>query len=576
MQTTWIQNHRAMLALLLALFLAGPPPVPVRAAAGHPVRARRGMVVSSHSLASQAGIDILKKGGNAVDAAIAVGYALAVTHPGAGNIGGGGFLIARMASGETRTFNFREKAPAAAHPRMFLNEQGEYDEVKHHDSWLSVGVPGTVAGFALAHEKLGTLPLRDLIAPAIRLAEEGFPLSWDMADDFRDAAKDFRKYPASAKQFLKGDSFYEPDEIWKQPDLGRTLRRIAEQGRDGFYTGETARLLAAGMKENGGLITEADLAAYPAQELPPLRGTYRGYEVITMPPPSSGGTALVEMLNILEGYDLGGAGFGSATHWHLMAEAMRRAFADRARWMGDPDFNPDLPLARLTSKEHAANLRKSIRLDHASLSDALRFSEAFESEETTHYSVMDAEGNAVVVTYTLEAWFGSKIVAPGTGFLLNNEMGDFNPVPGLTDETGKIGTDANLVAPGKRMLSSMTPAIIVKDGKPLLLIGSPGGRTIINTVVQVISNVLDFRMDVAEAIEAPRIHHQWLPDRISIERYGASRETLARLRGMGHEVRVANSSRSQGRAMGIYLDPQTGVRMGASDPRDADGAAIGY
>ncbi len=560
----------------LLVLLVAPAPPPLLGVAAQPVRARHGMVVSSHYLASQVGIDVLKKGGNAVDAAIATGFALAVTHPGAGNLGGGGFLIARMANGETRTFNFREKAPAAAHARMFLNEQGEYDTEKHHNSWLSVGVPGTVAGFALAHEKLGKLPLRELIAPAIQLAEAGFPVSWKMADDFRETAKDFRKYPASAAQFLKGDGYYEPDEILKQPDLARTLRRIAEQGRDGFYTGETARLLAAAMRENGGLITEADLAAYQAQELPPLRATYRGYEVIAMPPPSSGGTALIEMLNILEGYDLRATGFGSAQHLHLLAEAMRRAYADRARWLGDPDFNPGLPLARLTSKEHAANLRGTISLAHASLSDPVRFSEAYESEETTHYSVVDAEGNAAVVTYTIEAWFGAKMIAPGTGFLLNNEMGDFNPVPGLTDETGKIGTDANLVAPGKRMLSSMTPAIIVKDGKPLLLIGSPGGRTIINTVLQVVTNVLDFRMDVAEAIAAPRIHHQWLPDRINIERDGASPEVLARLRGMGHEVRVSNSSRSQGRAMGICLDPETGVRMGASDPRDADGAAIGY
>lgn len=574
-----MRSHRVsrfLLATALAATMLAPPPVCVQGAAGHPVRARQGMVVSSHYLASQVGVDILKKGGNAVDAAIAVGYALAVTHPGAGNIGGGGFLIARMANGDTRTFNFREKAPAAAHPRMFLNEKGEYDEEKHHNSWLSVGVPGTVAGFALAHEKLGRLPMRELIVPAIQLAEEGFPLSWKMAEDFRENAERFRRYPASAAQFLKGDGFYEPGEIWKQPDLARTLRRIAEQGRDGFYTGETARLLAAAMKENGGLITEADLAAYQAQELPPLRGSYRGYEIIAMPPPSSGGTALIEMLNILEGYDLRDTGYGSAAHLHLMAEAMRRAFADRARWLGDPDFNPQMPIARLTSKEHAARLRASISPAHASLSDAVRFSEAYESDETTHYSVMDAEGNAVVVTYTIEAWFGSKIVAPGTGFLLNNEMGDFNAVPGLTDETGKIGTDANLAAPGKRMLSSMTPAIVVKDGQPLLLIGSPGGRTIINTVVQVVVNVLDFRMDVAEAIAAPRIHHQWLPDRLNIERHGASPETIERLRSMGHEVRVSGSSRSQGRAMGIYLDPKSGVRMGAADPRDADGAAIGY
>ncbi len=562
---------------LLAVLLVWPARAPA-GASQEPVRAKHGMVVSAHSLASQVGVDILKKGGNAVDAAIAVGFALAVTHPAAGNIGGGGFLIARMANGETRAFDFREQAPAGAHARMFLDEKGEYDETKHHESWLSVGVPGTVAGFFLAHEKLGKLPMRELIEPATQLAEKGFPLSWDMTKDFREEAVHFRKYPASAQKFLKskGADYYEPGEIWRQPDLARTLRRIQEKGRDGFYTGETARLLAEAMKQNGGLITEADLTAYEAKERTPLRGSYRGYEVIAMPPISSGGTALIEMLNILEGYDLRGLGYGSAEHLHLLAEAMRRTFADRARWIGDPAFNPEMPIGRLTSKEYAAALRGSISLEHASVSDAARFAEAYESEETTHYSVVDAEGNAVVVTYTLEDGFGVKIVAPGTGFLLNNEMGDFNAAPGLTDETGKVGTRPNLAEPGKRMISSMTPAIIVKDGKPVLLVGSPGGRTIISTVLQIIVNVLDFDMDVAEAVAAPRIHHQWLPDRIQIERLGASPETVRRLQAKGHTVRWTSSSRSQGRAMCIYVDAQSGLRLGAADPREADAAAIGY
>jgi gamma-glutamyltranspeptidase/glutathione hydrolase len=542
-----------------------------------PVRAKHGMVVSSHVLASQVGVDILKRGGNAVDAAIATGFALAVTHPLAGNIGGGGFLIYRGAAGEVRAFDFREKAPAAAHDKMFLGPDGTYDRRNPREDYTWVGVPGTVAGFFLAHEKLGRLPMKDLLAPAIALAENGFELSWELADDFRREAPKFKQFPGSAAVFLKnGTEFYEPGDIWKQPDLARALRRIQQNGRDGFYKGETARLLAAAMKQNGGLITEADLAAYEARERVALRGSYRGYEIISMPPPSSGGTALLEMLNILEGFDLAAQGHGSALHLHLLAEAMRRAFADRARWLGDPDFNPDLPVERLTSKEYARALRRSISLNRASPSDPVKFNDAYESAETTHYSVLDAEGNAVVVTYTLEAAYGSKIVAPGTGFLLNNEMGDFNPQPGRTDETGIIGTPPNLIAPGKRMLSSMTPTIVVRDGRPLLLVGSPGGRTIINTVLQVVVNVIDFQMDVAEALAAPRIHHQWLPNVLRVERFGAAPEVVHLLQMMGHDVRLSPSSRSQGRAMAIFVDPKTGLRLGAADPRDDDSAAIGY
>ncbi len=547
--------------------------------ATRPVRARQGMVVSSHYLASQVGVDILKRGGNAVDAAIATGFALAVTLPGAGNIGGGGFMLARLANGESYAFDFREMAPAAAHARMFLDEKGEYSKPTNHEGWLSVGVPGTVAGFFLAHEKLGKMKMGELIAPAIRLAGKGIPVTWDMADDFRRNAKDFRQYPATAKIFLKGDGYYEPGDTWKQPDLARTLQRIQKKGREGFYKGETARLLAAAMKRNGGLITERDLAAYEAKQRRPLHGAYRGFEVIAMPPVSSGGVATLEMLNMLETFDLAQAGFGSAQHLHLLAEVMRRAFADRARHLGDPDFNKDMPVERLISKEHARALARSIQRQRASVSDPARFAEfatGGESDQTTHYSVIDKGGNAVVVTYTLEGWYGSHIVADGTGFLLNNEMGDFNPQPGRTDKTGLIGTDPNLVAPGKRMLSSMTPTILARDGKPYLLIGSPGGRTIINTVLQVIVNVVDFKMDIAEAIAAPRIHHQWLPDRISIEKHATAPEVLKMLESYGHTLRVSESSRSQGRAMGILVDPKTGVRTAASDPRDADGAAVGY
>jgi gamma-glutamyltranspeptidase/glutathione hydrolase len=528
------------------------------------------------------GVDILKRGGNAVDAAIAVGFALAVTHPWAGNLGGGGFLIARMAGGEVRAFDFREKAPGAAHPGMFLDAKGVYDGKSNHEGWRAVGVPGTVAGFYLAHQKLGKLPMRDLIAPAITLAQKGFPLSWDLASDFRGLEKEWKKYPGSARVFLRPDGTpFEPGDVWRQPDLARTLQRIQKGGRDEFYKGQTARTLAAEMKKNGGLINAADLAAYEAKERTPVRGSYRGHEIISMSPPSSGGTAMIEMLNMLEGYDLEKMGFASAQHFHLLAEVMRRAFADRAQHLGDPDFNPDLPLARLLSKEHARHVAATIQPQRASVSSPARFSDfaagnAPESDETTHYSVYDPQGNAVVVTYTLEAGFGSKIVAEGTGFLLNNEMGDFNPQPGRTDESGLIGTPPNVVAPGKRMVSSMTPAIVVRDGQPLLLIGSPGGRTIINTVLQVVVNVIDFKMDVADAIAAPRIHHQWLPDRIRLELRAASPEVLRTLESFGHRVSVSASTRSQGRAHGILIDHKAGVVMGAADPREADGAAIGY
>lgn len=557
------------LAFLPQLLLAG--------ASQPPVKAKHGMVVSSERHASEVGVQILRSGGNAVDAAIATGFALAVTHPSAGNIGGGGFMIVYTAKGEITAFNFREKAPAAAHAKMYLDKNGVYSDPINHDGYLSIGVPGTVAGFFLAHQKLGSKPMRELLAPAIKLAEQGFPVSWGLHEDFSDLAEEFSKYPASAQAFLKnGKEVYQPGEIWKQPDLARTLRRIQANGRDGFYKGETARLLAAAMRKHGGLITEADLANYQAQERQPIHGTYRGYDIYSMSPPSSGGTAVVEMLNILEGFDLRAAGFASAQHLHLLAEVMRRAFADRARYLGDPDFNPDMPITKLTSKEYAAQLRKSISLNQASPSDPVTFNEAYESTETTHYSVVDAAGNAVVVTYTLEYGYGSRIVAEGAGFLLNNEMGDFNPQPGRTDSTGLIGTPPNIVAPGKRMLSSMTPTIVAKDGKPFLLIGSPGGRTIINTVLQVIVNVIDFDMDISEAVAAPRIHHQWLPNRLRIEEFGISKDTERLLQMFGHRVSISRSSRSQGSAMGIIIDPKTGLRLGAADPRAADGAAVGY
>ncbi|MBI4428387.1 MAG: gamma-glutamyltransferase [Ignavibacteriales bacterium] len=541
-------------------------------AAKKPVRAQKGMVVSAHYLASQVGVDILKKGGNAVDAAVATGMALAVVHPAAGNIGGGGFMIVVTKDGQATAFDFREKAPAMAHEKMYVDSQGKYIRNLNHEGYLAVGVPGTVAGFDLALRRFGRKSWKELAAPAVRLAENGFSLNWALAEEFKQLRGELKPYPASLKAFYRKDgTAYEAGDVWKQPDLAKSLKRIQDSGRDGFYKGQTARLLAADMRKNGGLITEADLASYEAKERSPLRGSYRGFEVISMCPPSSGGTALIEMLNILEGFDLKSYGHNSAQYLHVLTESMRRAYADRALHVGDPDFIPEMPIDKLISKEYAEELRRNISLTHSSKSNPEKFNEAYESSQTTHYSVVDAEGNAVVVTYTLEDGYGSKIVAEGLGFLLNNEMGDFNPAPGRTDTTGMIGTKPNLVSPGKRMLSSMTPTIIVKDGKPWALIGSPGGRTIINTVLQVTLNLIDFSMNISEAITAGRVHHQWLPDVLRIEKFATTADTYRLLEGIGHRI---DFTRSQGSVMGIMIEDKT--FFGASDPRQSDGAAIGY
>lgn len=543
-------------------------------AAGEGARAPHGMVVSAQRRASEAGVEVLRRGGNAVDAAIATGLALAVVHPSAGNLGGGGFMLVFTKSGEVVALDFRETAPQGARADMFLGRNGKYVKNSNHDGYRAVGVPGTVAGFDLARTRFGTRSWAELAAPAVKLAEEGFPLTETMAKEFGKRRKDWLKCPAAAQVFLKPDrSLYRAGEFWRQPDLARTLRRLQERGRVGFYQGETAQRLAADMKQHGGLITEADLAGYEAKERTPVHGTYRGFEVYSMPPPSSGGVALIEMLNILEGYDLQPLGHNSVPYLHLLAEAMRRAYADRARYLGDPDFNPDLPLARLLSKKHGARLRENINPARASQSDPARFGEAYESPETTHYSVVDAAGNAVAVTYTLEYSYGARLVAEGLGFLYNNEMGDFNPQPGRTDRRGFIGTPANVVAPGKRMLSSMTPTILAKEGKPWLVLGSPGGRTIINSVLQVVLNTVDFDQDLAQAVQAARAHHQWLPDELVLEPATASSATQRELKARGHTVRVGGKL---GQVMAIRLDPGNGERLGAADPRAPDAAAAGY
>ncbi len=536
-----------------------------------PQRARLGMVITQSDIASEIGFQVIKSGGNAIDAAIATAFALAVTHPTAGNIGGGGFIVYRPASGEPVAYDFREVGPSRSSPEMWL-KNGKYDFETHHNSHLAVGVPGTVAGLHLAWKEQGSKPWKELVQPAIGLAHDGFEVSHGLARSLAGVLDNFQKYPASLAQFSKNGKPYEQGDILKQPDLAKTLTRIADQGPAGFYEGETAALIEKEMKANGGLITMADLKAYQAKKRSVVKGTYRGYEIMGMPPPSSGGMAVVQILNVLEGYDLKANGYGSAKNIHLAAEAMRRAFADRARYLADPDFEKDIPLPMLISKDYAARQRKSINPDRASKSSPSSFEFTTESMETTHLSIVDAKRNAVAMTYTLEAGYGSKIVVPGAGFLLNNEMGDFNAGPGLTDDRGLIGTAPNLARPGKRMLSSMAPTIIAKDGQLFMVTGTPGGRTIINTVLTTILNVIDYGMNAQEAVDAGRMHHQWLPDRLNLERFGFSADTIATLRAMGHTV---NEGGGQGAAQVIVFNQKDNMLEGGVDRRPPDGGAAG-
>ena len=559
------------LCLILSIFLVSA----VFSEGGRtPVRAKNGIVSSASRLASEAGLEALKQGGNAVDAAVATAFALAVTWPSAGNIGGGGFLVYHGANGHATTFDFREKAAIAATESMYLGADGRVVNNSNHIGMLAVGVPGTVAGLYKAHQELGSLPWEDLVGPALEMAREGIPLTYSLQTGFVRSASRFRQYPSSAKKFFKSDgSFYELGESWKQPDLAHTLELIQRNGKDGFYRGENAKRLADFMAANGGLITEEDLEQYEAIEREPIRGSYRGFDIISMPPPSSGGVALVEMLNILEDYDLSRMGHNSADYLHVLTETMRRAYADRAEHLGDPDFNDDMPLSRLLDKEYAAELRSSIDMERKSESQPSQFAQAYESEETTHFSVVDKDGNMVSLTYTLEFGYGSAIVVEGGGYLLNNELGDFNAIPGLTDERGNIGTTPNLVAPQKRPLSSMTPTIVAQNGEPVFATGSPGGKTIINTTMQTILNIIDHGFNIAEAIEAGRIHHQWLPDVTRVESDSISTDTIRLYEAKGHRVQERSS---QGAAMGVYHNRDEGLFEGASDSRRGDGAAVGY
>jgi gamma-glutamyltranspeptidase/glutathione hydrolase len=541
-----------------------------------PISAKIGMVVCSEKHASNVGLQILKDGGNAIDAAIAMSFALAVTYPGAGNLGGGGFIMYYSNDGMITSIDFREKAPVGSNANMFLDKDGKVKDNSNHDGILSVGVPGTVAGLELAHKKYGKLPWEKLLAPAIELAENGFKISENLSGNFKHYRNGFLKYPSSAKEFLKKDSsLYSSGEIWRQPDLAQTLKRIQKYGKEDFYNGKTAELLSKFMHKNGGLITLDDLKNYNAVERKPVHCNYRGYDVYSMGLPSGGGTVLTEMLNILEGYNLKDVGHNTVQYIHILSEVMRQAYLDRARYLGDIDFNSNVPLDMLYSKEYASKLRNMIRMDKASNSKIEDAEQLPEGSHTTHLSVIDSEGNAVALTYTLEDWFGSEIVVDGAGFLLNNEMGDFNPMPGKTDEKGNIGTKPNLVAPGKRMLSSMSPTIVLKDNHPLLIIGSPGGRTIPNTVLQVVLNVINFKMNIFEAISSKRIHHQWMPDVTNLEAGTLSNASLELYKQMGHKAEQRDGSRL-GEAMGIVVDRKKNIIFGTADPRSADGLAIGY
>jgi gamma-glutamyltranspeptidase / glutathione hydrolase len=527
-------------------------------------------VVSVDPIASNVGIEILKKGGNAVDAAVATAFALAVTWPGAGNLGGGGFMLIYMKKGEVTAIDYREKAPEKATPRMFLNDKGEVDSDKSGVGYLVVGVPGTVKGLWEAFRHFGKLNWKMLVEPAVKLARDGFVVDEVLDRSLRSQAPEMAAFPEFGRVFRKADgSYYEVGETLRQPDLARTLKLIHDKGPDGFYRGEVAKKLVDDVQANGGIITLKDLASYEAKIRTPLLGTYRGYEIVGMPPSSSGGTTVIQMLNVLEGYDLGSMNRRDASTIHLLAEAMRISFYTRAKYLGDTDFvQVDLP--KLTSKAFADTLRTNVNTQRATSSVSLGKDVITRGEgsNTTHFSVVDAEGNAVANTYTLEDFYGSRVIAKGTGFLLNNEMHDFNMNPGVTDTRGLIGTTPNLIQPGKRMLSSMSPMIVLKDKNPFLVTGSPGGRTIINTVLQVIVNVIDFKMDVQAAVDEPRIHHQWLPDVIALER--PLEPIVPNLNAMGNQTRVVST---QGDAHSILI--KDGKKYVGVDHRTRGGAA-GY
>ena len=579
-----MQSHRKLLILLLVV-AALASPAPFFGAPVHPAHAPHAMVASVHELASRAGVEIMQAGGNAVDAAVATGFALAVVHPQAGNLGGGGFMLIRMADGKTHFVDYREKAPAAATANMYLDVRGNVIADASIVGYKAIAVPGSVAGLVYALKKYGKLPLERTMAPAIKLARDGYPLAWEDAEDFRKDGH-LAQFPESRHIFQRDGNYYQAGEIFRQPQLARILERIASNPDD-FYHGAMARELAAAIQKGGGLVTAADLADYEVKEREPVRGTYRGYEIISAPPPSSGGIALIEIFNILEGYDLAAYGSQSAQAMHLALEAFRRAFFDRAEFLGDPDFSK-IPVAQLIDKRYGAAWRESIDPAHASASKTLKRPEIFsqleqyaalhpqpavarEPEHTTHYSVVDPDGNAVAVTTTLNDSFGSRVTAEGLGFLLNDEMDDFAAKQGVPNVYGLIQGPANAIGPGKRPLSAMTPTMVLKDGRLFLVLGSPGGPRIITTVANILMGVVEYGMNIQEAVNAPRFHHQWLPDVVRLEEW-SSPDSAKLLEQMGHKVEF-KPYWSDGEC--IAVDLKTGERLGASDGRN-NGKAVGF
>lgn len=563
-------------AALLVALLVLPAGLSSQSKPNLGVASTTGLVVSSSDIAADVGASILAKGGNAVDAAVATAFAMAVTYPFAGNLGGGGFMVVRTPDGKATTFDYRETAPAKSTPTMYLGADGNIDIHLTNTGYLAPGVPGTVRGMALAHKRFGKLPWRDVVMPAATLAGTGFVMAPSFAASLeREVTNGMKPYATSVAAYGKpGGGAWAAGDRLVLPDLAKSLTAIATDGPDVFYTGWIADRIAADMAGHGGLITKDDLGAYQAKERAPITGTFLGYQVISMGPPSSGGIALVEMLNMLEALQIQRTTRGSADAVHLVTEVMRRAFLDRARFLGDTDF-VQVPIADLTSKAHARDLIKTIDPATATSSvdlgkDIVTSPGREEPMDTTQFSVVDKDGMAVSNTYTLEGGYGSHVVVDGTGILLNNEMGDFNKKPGTTDLTGNIGTEANVIAPGKRMLSSMTPTIVTRDGKLVLVTGSPGSRTIINTVLDIVLDVAAWGLTGREAVDAPRMHHPWLPDQLSVEANGISDDVLAKLRAMGYTVKVGGK---QGSAQSIWIQPTTGIAFGLADGRDATAKA---
>lgn len=546
-------------------------------AQAHSAKAKKGMVVSASSLASKVGLSILKKGGNAIDAAVATGFALAVTYPGAGNIGGGGFLIAQLKNGQSIAIDFREKAPKQSTKSMFLDARGNVMNDKIREGALASGVPGSVAGLLDALSAYGTMSVKEVLAPAIALAEEGFILDASMIKQFNKDMSLFKKFPSTMKVMTNNGIPYKVGDRWKQPDLARTLKLIAEKGKDGFYKGTIPSMVAKAMAKHGGIITEEDFAEYKAVKRQVVKGSYRGYDVISMCPPSSGGIALLQMLNILSTYTFKKDEWHSPRHAHAMLSAMKFAFADRTVHLGDPDFT-HIPYRMLLSQKYAdrfaARIPQNTAIPSSSISAGDPKAFVKESDETTHYSVLDSSGNAVSVTTTINSWFGSGFIAEGTGFFLNNEMDDFAAKPNTPNQFGVMGGEANAIQPGKRMLSSMTPTIVLREGKPRLILGAPGGSTIITTVLHILTNCLDFGMPISQAVKAPRFHHQWMPDNIDYEEGAFTNQTMKTLQNMGYAF---GKKRVIGIAECIAVNPWEGLILGASDTRHhSNGTAEGW